>query len=147
MLSRLCPPVPPFHPAYRRAWFMQLDAILALNVITAQRLTHAGLLQALPVEFCNLAAASTSSTQTYDDLCAAMLACCGETQRPLPASHKLLAAPLFPRAVATGPRPSLAKDLTPPATPSSTSRPANTASIPAPDHPPDEVKDVPLAIK
>ncbi|KAH7975974.1 hypothetical protein HPB52_014589 [Rhipicephalus sanguineus] len=146
MLPQLCPPVPPFHPAYRRAWFMQLDAILELNVITAQRLTRAVLLHALPVEFCNLAAASTSSTQPYDYLCAAMLACCGETQRPPPASRELLASPLFPRAVPTGPRPSLAQDLTPSATPSSTSRPTKSASIPAPDHPPDEVKDVPVAI-
>ncbi|KAH7951418.1 hypothetical protein HPB52_008922 [Rhipicephalus sanguineus] len=29
MLPRLCPPVPPFHPAYPRAWFWQLDACLA----------------------------------------------------------------------------------------------------------------------
>ncbi|KAH7985794.1 hypothetical protein HPB52_025398 [Rhipicephalus sanguineus] len=146
MRPRLCLPVPPFHPAYRRAWVMQLDAILALNSITAQRLTRVVMLHAVMVELCNLAAASTSSTQPYDDLCAAKLACCGKTQRPLRASRVFLASPLFPRAVPTGPLPSLAQDLTPPATPSSTSRPANSASITTPDHPPDEVKDVPVAM-
>ncbi|KAH7931589.1 hypothetical protein HPB52_025551 [Rhipicephalus sanguineus] len=40
MLPRLCPPVPPFHPAYPRAWFMQLDACLAVNGVTAQPLRH-----------------------------------------------------------------------------------------------------------
>ncbi|KAH7961498.1 hypothetical protein HPB52_009451 [Rhipicephalus sanguineus] len=84
MLPSLCPPVKPFHPAYPRAWFMQLDAILALNGITAQPMMHAVLLQALPVELHHLAAATTSSPQPYDDLCAAVLARYGETYRPLP---------------------------------------------------------------
>ncbi|KAH7943132.1 hypothetical protein HPB52_005689 [Rhipicephalus sanguineus] len=87
MLPSLCPPVKPFHPAYPRAWFMQLDAILALNGITAQPMMHAVLLQALPVELHHLAAATTSSPQPYDDLCAAVLARYGETYRPLPGTQ------------------------------------------------------------
>ncbi|KAH7963487.1 hypothetical protein HPB52_021254 [Rhipicephalus sanguineus] len=137
MLPSLCPPVNPFHPAYPRAWFMRLDAVLALNGITAQPTMHAVLLQALPVELHNLAAATTSSPQPYDDLCAAVLARYGETYRPLPGT---------PRVVPPGPQPSHDHDLPSPATTPPTSRPATSASIPAPDHPPDEVQEVPAAI-
>ncbi|KAH7969969.1 hypothetical protein HPB52_023102 [Rhipicephalus sanguineus] len=121
MLPRLCPPVPPFHPADPRAWFMRLDAILAVNGIKAQPMMHAVLLNALPVELCHLAAKSSSSPRPYDDLCAA-------------------------GAVPTGPQPSLDQDLTSPATTPPTSRQATSASIPAPDYPPDEVQEVPAAI-
>ncbi|KAH7972763.1 hypothetical protein HPB52_016745 [Rhipicephalus sanguineus] len=121
MLPKLCPPVPPFHPIYPRAWFMRLDAILAVNGIKAQPMMHAVLLNALPVELCHLAAKSSSSPRPYDDLCAAG------------------AGPI-------GPEPSLDQDFTSPATIPPTSRPATSASIPAPDHPPDEVQEVPAAI-
>ncbi|KAH7986549.1 hypothetical protein HPB52_024877 [Rhipicephalus sanguineus] len=83
MLPRLCPPVPPFHPAYPRAWFWQLDACLAVNGVTSQPLMH-DMLDALPAELRHLSAASSSSPQPYDDLCAAVLARYGETYRPLP---------------------------------------------------------------
>ncbi|KAH7948421.1 hypothetical protein HPB52_022685 [Rhipicephalus sanguineus] len=66
--------VPSFHPAYPRAWFMRLDAILAVNGLKAQSLMHAVLLNALPVELCQLATRSSSSPRAYDDLCAAVLA-------------------------------------------------------------------------
>ncbi|KAH7982435.1 hypothetical protein HPB52_005051 [Rhipicephalus sanguineus] len=67
---------------------MQLDAVLALNGITAQPMMHAALFQALPVELHHLAAATTSSPQPYDDLCAAVLARYGETYRPLPGTRE-----------------------------------------------------------
>ncbi|KAH7985499.1 hypothetical protein HPB52_025601 [Rhipicephalus sanguineus] len=146
MLPSLCPPVKPFHPAYPRAWFMQLDAILALNGITAQPMMHAVLLQALPVELHHLAAATTSSPQPYDDLCAAVLARYGETYRPLPGTREFQVSPPSTRAVPPGPQPSHDHDLPSPATTSPTSRQATSASIPAPDHPPDEVQEVPAAI-
>ncbi|KAH7956732.1 hypothetical protein HPB52_012255 [Rhipicephalus sanguineus] len=106
MLPSLCPPVKPFHLAYPRAWFMQLDAILALNGITAQPMMHAVLLQALPVELHHLAAATTSSPQPYDDLCAAVLALYGETYRPLPGTREFRVSPPSTRAVPPGPQPS-----------------------------------------
>ncbi|KAH7940375.1 hypothetical protein HPB52_023562 [Rhipicephalus sanguineus] len=146
MLPSLCPPVKPFHPAYPRAWFMQLDAILALNGITAQPMMHAVLLQALPVELHHLASATTSSPQPYDDLCAAVLARYGETYRPLPGTREFRVSPPSTRAVPPGPQPSHDRDLPSPATTPPTSRPATSASIPAPDHPPDEVQEAPAAI-
>ncbi|KAH7955511.1 hypothetical protein HPB52_001069 [Rhipicephalus sanguineus] len=127
MLPRLCPPVPPFHPAYPRAWFMQLDACLAVNGVTAQPLMHDILLDALPAELRHLSAASSSSPQPYDDLCAAVLARYGETYRPLPGTP-----------VPTGPQPSHDRDFTSPATSLSTSRPATSAAVPAPDDQPDD---------
>ncbi|KAH7952390.1 hypothetical protein HPB52_022190 [Rhipicephalus sanguineus] len=145
MLPSLCPPVKPFHPAYPQAWFMQLDVILALNGITAQPMMHAVLLQALPVELHHLAAATTSSPRPYDNLCAAVLARYGETYRPLPGTREFQVSPPT-RAVPPGPQPSLDQDLTSPAMTPSTSRQATSASIPAPDHPPDEVQEVPAAI-
>ncbi|KAH7981826.1 hypothetical protein HPB52_001181 [Rhipicephalus sanguineus] len=145
MLPSLCPPVKPFHPAYPRAWFMQLDAILALNGITAQPMMHAVLLQALPVELHHLAAATTSSPQPYDDLCAAVLARYGETYRPLPGTREFQVSPPSTRAVPPAPQPSHDHDLPSPATTPPTSRPATSASIPVPDHPPDEVQEVPAA--
>ncbi|KAH7983550.1 hypothetical protein HPB52_012535 [Rhipicephalus sanguineus] len=141
MLPRLCPPVKPFHPAYPRAWFMQLDAILALNGITAQPMMHAVLLQALPVELHHLAAATTSSPQPYDDLCAAVLARYGETYRPLPGTREFRVSPPPTRAVPPGPQPSYDRDLPSPATSLSTSRPATSAVVPAPNDPPDDVQD------
>ncbi|KAH7982959.1 hypothetical protein HPB52_008384 [Rhipicephalus sanguineus] len=146
MLPQLCPPVPPFHPIYPRAWFIRLDAILAVNGIKAQPMMHAVLLNALPVELCHLAAKSSSSPRPYDDLCAAVLACYGQTYRPLPGSRELQISPPSQGAGPIGPEPSLDQDFTSPATTPPTSRPATSASIPAPDHPPDEVQEVPAAI-
>ncbi|KAH7939431.1 hypothetical protein HPB52_012586 [Rhipicephalus sanguineus] len=144
MLPRLCPPVKPFHPAYPRAWFMQLDAILALNGITAQPMMHAVLLQALPVELHHRAAATTSSPRPYDDLCAAVLARYGETYRPLPGTREFQVSPPT-RAVPPGPQPSHDGELPSPAMSLSRSRPATSAAVPAPDHPPDEVPNVAAA--
>ncbi|KAH7944609.1 hypothetical protein HPB52_021968 [Rhipicephalus sanguineus] len=48
------PQLPPFHPAYPRAWFMQLDACLAVNGVTAQPLMQDILLDALPAELRHL---------------------------------------------------------------------------------------------
>ncbi|KAH7971836.1 hypothetical protein HPB52_003459 [Rhipicephalus sanguineus] len=146
MLPQLCPTVPPFHPIYPRAWFMRLDAILAVNGIKAQPMMHAVLLNALPVELCHLAAKSSSSPRPYDDLCAAVLACYGQTYRPLPGSRELQISPPSQGAGPIGPEPSLDQDFTSPATTPPTSRPATSASIPAPDHPPDDVQEVPAAI-
>ncbi|KAH7956887.1 hypothetical protein HPB52_013446 [Rhipicephalus sanguineus] len=106
MLPRLCPPVPPFHPAYPRAWFMQLDACLAVNGVTAQPLMHDILLDALPAELRHLPAASSSSPQPYDDLCAAVLARYGETYHPLPGTREFRVSPPSKRAVPPGPQPS-----------------------------------------
>ncbi|KAH7943865.1 hypothetical protein HPB52_012023 [Rhipicephalus sanguineus] len=138
MLPSLCPPVKPFHPAYPRAWFMQLDAILALNGITAQPMMHAVLFQALPVELHHLAAATTSSPQPYDDLCAAVLARYGETYCPLPGTREFRVSPPPTRPVPPGPQPSHDHDLPSPATSLSTSRPATSAAVPAPDDQPDD---------
>ncbi|KAH7976723.1 hypothetical protein HPB52_018653 [Rhipicephalus sanguineus] len=146
MLPRLYPPVPPFHPAYPRAWFMQLDACLAVNGVTAQPLMHEILVDALPAELSHLFAASSSSPQPYDDLCAAVLACYGETYRPLPGTREFRLSPPSTRAVPPGPQPSHDHDLPSPVTTPPTSRQATSASIPAPDHPPDEVQEVPAAI-
>ncbi|KAH7943152.1 hypothetical protein HPB52_005879 [Rhipicephalus sanguineus] len=146
MLPPLCPPVKPFLPAYPRAGFSQLDAILAVNGVTAQPLMHDILLGTLPAELRHLSAASSSSPQPYDDLCAAVLARYGETYRPLPGTREFRVSPPSTRAVPPGPQPSHDHDLPSPATTSPTSRPATSASIPAPDHPPDEVQEVPAAI-
>ncbi|KAH7986364.1 hypothetical protein HPB52_025028 [Rhipicephalus sanguineus] len=131
MLPSLCPPVKPFHPAYPRAWFMQLDVILALNGITTQPMMHAVLLQALPVELHRLAAATTSSPRPYDDLCAAVLARYGETYRPQPGTREFRVSPPSTRAVPPGPQPSHDHDLPFTATTPPTSRQATSASIPA----------------
>ncbi|KAH7946586.1 hypothetical protein HPB52_001621 [Rhipicephalus sanguineus] len=120
MLPQLCPPVPPFHPAYPRAWFMRLDAILAVNGIKAQPMMHAVL-------------RTPSRLRPYDDLCAAVLACYGQTYRPLPGSREFQISPLSQGGGPTGPQPSLNQNFTPPATTPPTSRPATCASIPAPD--------------
>ncbi|KAH7932360.1 hypothetical protein HPB52_024689 [Rhipicephalus sanguineus] len=141
MLPRLCPPVPPFHPAYPRAWFMQLDACLAVNGVTAQPLMHDILLDALPAELRHLSAASSSSPQPYDDLCAAVLAGYGETYRPLPGTREFRVSPPPTRAAPPGPQPSYDRDLPSPATSLYTSRPATRAVVPAPDYPPDDVQD------
>ncbi|KAH7955822.1 hypothetical protein HPB52_003948 [Rhipicephalus sanguineus] len=93
MLLRLCPPVPPFHSSHPRAWFWQLDACLAVNGVTAQPLMHDILLEALPAELRHLSAASSSSPQPYDDLCAAVLARYGETYRPLPGTREFRVSP------------------------------------------------------
>ncbi|KAH7944666.1 hypothetical protein HPB52_023117 [Rhipicephalus sanguineus] len=142
MLPRLCPPVPPFHPAYPRAWFMQLDACLAVNGVTVQPLMHDILLNALPAELRHLSAASSSSPQPYDDLCAAVMARYGETYHPLPGTREFRVSPPSTRAVPPGPQPSHDHDLPSPATTPPTSRQATSASIPAPD----EVQEVPAAI-
>ncbi|KAH7943742.1 hypothetical protein HPB52_011253 [Rhipicephalus sanguineus] len=140
MLPRLCPPVPPFHPAYPRAWFWQLDACLAVNGVTTQPLMHDILLDALPAELRHLSAASSSSPQPYDDLCAAVLARYGETYRPLPGTREFRVSPPPTRAVPPGPQPSHDRDLPSPATSLSTSRPATSAVVPAPDDQPDDVQ-------
>ncbi|KAH7939310.1 hypothetical protein HPB52_010582 [Rhipicephalus sanguineus] len=144
MLPRLCPPVPPFHPAYPRAWFMQLDACLAVNGVTAQPLMHDILLDALPAELRHLSAASSSSPQPYDDLCAAVLARYGETYRPLPGTREFRVSPPPTRAVPPSPQPSHDRDLPSPATSLSASRPATSApddvQVPTPEVPaPDDV--------
>ncbi|KAH7943612.1 hypothetical protein HPB52_009472 [Rhipicephalus sanguineus] len=146
MLPRLCPPVPPFHPSYPRAWFWQLDACLAVNGVTAQPLMHDILLDALPAELRHLSTVSSSSPQPYDDLCAAVLARYGETYRPLPGTREFRVSPPSTRAVPPGPLPSHDRDLPSPATTPPTSRPATSASIAAPDHLPDEVQEAPAAI-
>ncbi|KAH7957511.1 hypothetical protein HPB52_019629 [Rhipicephalus sanguineus] len=151
MLPRLFPPVPPFHPAYPRAWFMQLDACLAVNGVTAQTLMHDILLDAIPAELRHLSAASSSSPQPYDDLCAAVLARYGETYRLLPGTREFRVSPTPTRVVPPGPQPSHNHDLPSPATSLSTSRPATSAVVPAPDDQPDDVQvpapdDVPAAI-
>ncbi|KAH7951419.1 hypothetical protein HPB52_008923 [Rhipicephalus sanguineus] len=142
MLPRLCPPVPPFQPAHPRAWFMQLDACLAVNSVTAQPLMHDILLDALPAELRHLSAASSSSPQPYDDLCAAVLARYGELYRPLPGTLEFRVSPPPTRAVPPGPQPSHVRDLPSPAMSLSSSRPATSAAVPAPGHPPDEVPNV-----
>ncbi|KAH7947213.1 hypothetical protein HPB52_008282 [Rhipicephalus sanguineus] len=124
---------------------MQLDACLAVNGVTAQPLMHDILLDALPAELRRLSAAPSSIPQPYDDLCAAVLARYGETYRPLPGTP-----------VPPGPQPSHDRDLPSPATSLSTSRPATSAVVPAPDDQPDDVQvptpevpapdDVPAAI-
>ncbi|KAH7982865.1 hypothetical protein HPB52_007719 [Rhipicephalus sanguineus] len=81
-----------------------------------------------------------------DDLCAAVLACYGQTYRPLPGSREFQISPPSQGAGPTGLQPFLDQDFTSPATTHPTSRPATSASIPAPDHPPDEVQEVPAAI-
>ncbi|KAH7944523.1 hypothetical protein HPB52_021055 [Rhipicephalus sanguineus] len=100
---------------------MQLDTILTLNGVAAQPPMHDILLDALPIELRHLAAASSSSTQPYEDLCAAVLAGYGETCQPLPARLEFQASPPTLRVVPTGPWPSPAQDLTPPTTAPSTS--------------------------
>ncbi|KAH7951284.1 hypothetical protein HPB52_007245 [Rhipicephalus sanguineus] len=112
MLPRLCPPVPPFHPAYPRAWFMQLDACLAVNGVTAQPLMQDILLDALPAELRHLSAASSSSPQPYDDLCAAVLARYGETYRPLPGTPSAHGPSDVP-AICTSSPTSMAHDTSP----------------------------------
>ncbi|KAH7958045.1 hypothetical protein HPB51_027970 [Rhipicephalus microplus] len=87
MFPQLCPPVPPFQSTYPKVWFMQLDAVLAVNGITDQPLMHAILHYALPVELHHLAATSSTSPQPYDALCTAVLARNGLTYRPLPGAR------------------------------------------------------------
>ncbi|KAH7972025.1 hypothetical protein HPB52_005410 [Rhipicephalus sanguineus] len=125
---------------------MQLDACLAVNGVTAQPLMHDILLDALPAELRHLSAASSSSPQPYDDLCAAVLARYGETYSPLTGTREFRVSPPPTRAVPPGPQPSHDHDLPSPAMTPLTSRQATSASIPAPDHPPDEVEEVPAAI-
>ncbi|KAH7956546.1 hypothetical protein HPB52_010472 [Rhipicephalus sanguineus] len=145
MLPRLCPPVPPFHPSYPRAWFWQLDACLAVNGVTAQPLMHDILLDALPAELRHLSAASSSSPQPYDDLCAAVLARYGETYRPLPGTREFRVSPPSTRAVPPGLQPSHDGELPSPAMSLSRSRRATSAAVAAPDHPPDEIPNVAAA--
>ncbi|KAH7972918.1 hypothetical protein HPB52_018762 [Rhipicephalus sanguineus] len=140
MLPRLCPPVKPFHPAYPRAWFWQLVACLAVNGVTAQPLMHDILLDALPAVLRQLSTASSSSPQPYDDLCAAVLARYGETYRPLPGTREFRVSPPPTRAAPPGPHSSHDRDLPSPARSLSTSRPATSAAVPAPDDPPDDVQ-------
>ncbi|KAH7955509.1 hypothetical protein HPB52_001067 [Rhipicephalus sanguineus] len=145
MLPRPFPPMKPFNPGYSRAWFTHLDAILALNVVTAHPVMHAVLLNALPVEL-PLTAASTSSPQPFDDLCAAVPACYGETYHPPLCSRREFPASVqSQRAVPIGLQPSLDQDLTPPTTSRSTSRPTTAASPPALDDQ-DEVEHVPPSL-
>ncbi|KAH7938728.1 hypothetical protein HPB52_000147 [Rhipicephalus sanguineus] len=87
-----------------------------------------------------------TSPQPYDDLCAAVLARYGETYCPLPGTREFRVSPPSTRAVPPGPQPSHDHDLPSPATTRPTSRQATCASIPAPNHPPDEVQEVPAAI-
>ncbi|KAH7932018.1 hypothetical protein HPB52_025000 [Rhipicephalus sanguineus] len=119
---------------------MQLDACLAVNGVTAQPLMHDILLDALPAELRHLSAASSSSPQPYDDLCAAVLARYGETYRPLPGTREFRVSPPPTRAVSPGPQPSHDRDLHSPATSLFTSRPATSAAVPTPDEAPDYVQ-------
>ncbi|KAH7984165.1 hypothetical protein HPB52_017628 [Rhipicephalus sanguineus] len=121
MLPRLCPPVPPFHPAYPRAWFMQLDACLAVNGVTAQPLMQDILLDALPAEL-------PRSHRTTSAL------------RCWLATARRTARYRGPVTVPPGPPPSHDRDLPSPATSLSTSRPATSAVVPAPDDQPDDVQ-------
>ncbi|KAH7957524.1 hypothetical protein HPB52_019769 [Rhipicephalus sanguineus] len=79
--------------------------------------------------------------QPYDDLCAAVLALYGgrtpayRRTREVPVSHPPT------RAVPPGPQPSHDRDLPSPATSLSTSRPATSAVVPAPDDPRDDVQN------
>ncbi|KAH7939151.1 hypothetical protein HPB52_007582 [Rhipicephalus sanguineus] len=114
--------------------------------MASQPLMHAILLNALPIELRHLAAASKSSPEPYGDFCAAELACYSHTYRPLRWSREFQASPSSQRALPTGPQPSLEQDLTSPATTPPTSRPATSALIPAPEHPPDVVQEVPATI-
>ncbi|KAH7981803.1 hypothetical protein HPB52_001113 [Rhipicephalus sanguineus] len=123
---------------------MQLDATLAVNGVTTQPLMHDILLDALPAELRHLSAASSSSPQPYDDICAAVLARFGETYRPLPGTREFQVSPPT-RAVPPGPQPSHDGELLSPAMSLSRSRPATSAAVPAPDHPPDEVQNVAAA--
>ncbi|KAH7957011.1 hypothetical protein HPB52_014326 [Rhipicephalus sanguineus] len=125
---------------------MQLDACPAVNGVTAQPLMHDILLDTLPAEVRHLSAASSSSPQPYDDLCAAVLARYGETYRPLPGTREFRVSPPSTRAVPPGPQPSHDHDLPSPATTPPSTRQTTSASNPAPDHPPDEVQEVPAAI-
>ncbi|KAH7947436.1 hypothetical protein HPB52_011897 [Rhipicephalus sanguineus] len=79
--------------------------------------------------------------QSYDELCAAVLARYGETYRPLPGTREFRVSPPPTRAVPPGPEPSHDHDLPSPATSLSTSRPASSAVVPAPHDPPDDVQN------
>ncbi|KAH7969501.1 hypothetical protein HPB52_019028 [Rhipicephalus sanguineus] len=66
-------------------------------------LMHDILLDALPAELRHLSAASSSSPQPYDDLCAAVLARYGETYRPLPGTRDGTTRPAAGSTTATSP--------------------------------------------
>ncbi|KAH8030541.1 hypothetical protein HPB51_008186 [Rhipicephalus microplus] len=134
MFPQLCPPVPPFQSTYPKVWFMQLDAVLAVNGITDQLLMHAILLDALPVELRHLAATSSTSPQPYDALCTAVLARSGNTYRPLPFTRTRHVSPASQSKVRTGPQPSIDRYLGTPASTTSTPDPVAETSTPAPDH-------------
>ncbi|KAH8040637.1 hypothetical protein HPB51_011952 [Rhipicephalus microplus] len=144
MFPQLCPPVPPFQATYPKVWFMQLDAVLAVNGITDQLLMHAILLDALPVELRHLAATSSTSRQPYDALCTAVLARSGNTYRPLPFTRTKQVSPASQSKVRTGPQPSIDRYLGTPALTTSTPDPVAETSTPAPDHD-REVEDSPTA--
>ncbi|KAH8039358.1 hypothetical protein HPB51_005688 [Rhipicephalus microplus] len=144
MFPKLCPPVPPFQSTYPKVWFMQLDAVLAVNGITDQLLMHAILLDALPVELRHLAATSSTSPQPYDALCTAVLARSGNTYRPLPFTRTRQVSPASQSKVRTGPQPSIDRFLGTPASTTSTPDPVAETSTPAPDHD-REVEDSPTA--
>ncbi|KAH8026107.1 hypothetical protein HPB51_016117 [Rhipicephalus microplus] len=128
MFPQLCPPVPPFQSTYLKVWFMQLNAVLALNGVTDQPLMHAILQDALPVEFRHLSGTSTSSQQPYDDLCSAVLASCGLTYHPLPFTRDFQVFPASQRAGPSGPKLSSGRNLTSPTTSHSTLGPATSAT-------------------
>ncbi|XP_075732406.1 uncharacterized protein LOC119175854 isoform X1 [Rhipicephalus microplus] len=142
MFPQLCPPVPPFQSTYPKVWFMQLDAVLALNGVTEQPLMHAILHDALPVELRHLSATSTSSQQPYDDLCSAVLASYGLTYHPLPFTRDFQVFPASQRAGPSGPKLSSDRNPTSPTTSPSTFGPATSAVVLAPGHRSDEVLEV-----
>ncbi|KAH7943369.1 hypothetical protein HPB52_007282 [Rhipicephalus sanguineus] len=100
MLPRLFPPVKAFNPSYSQALFTQLDAILALNGVTAPPVMHAVLLN-----------------------------CYGETYRSLRWSRREFpASPLSQRVVPAGLQPSFNHDDPSLITAPSTADPATGAS-------------------
>ncbi|KAH7984089.1 hypothetical protein HPB52_016918 [Rhipicephalus sanguineus] len=72
---------------------------------------NAILLDALPAELRHLSAASSSSPQPYDALCAAVLARYGETYRPLAGTREFRVSPPSARVAPPGPQPSHDCDL------------------------------------
>nr|XP_037275986.1 mucin-2-like [Rhipicephalus microplus] len=97
-----------------------------------------------PVEVRHLVAESSSRPRPFDGLCAAVLACYGETYCPLTGSRELQVSPPPQRAVPSGPQPSIDHYLDIKATTTSTSDPVAGTSNPAPDHD-QEVEDAPTA--
>ncbi|KAH7977149.1 hypothetical protein HPB51_026990 [Rhipicephalus microplus] len=87
---------------------------------------------------------ATCSPQPYDALCTAVLACSGNTYRPLPFTRTRQVSLASQSKVRTGPQPSIDRYLGTPASTTSTPDPVAETSTPAPDHD-REVEDFPTA--